>query len=294
MRNSVASIVLVVVSLAPVVQAQEPPSGSFFPHPFVVEHRVIQTLPDGDVFATDPVTDYYAGARIISVRADGSRLVVDLASRELTEIRPERGSYSVVSFDRFASLSERLRSLERSPAAASATSTASPSVRVTELAVAADLAKAAAHDPLLGRPGVRHLRAQATAPDGTPLAAVDLWLDPAIRLSAPAREALERLEVTLSGGDPASFSALLGEARRHGNGAFPFRSSRPLARSSGDGSSGSVEDVALRIAPIAALPPELLELPEGLERAPHPLELMVAGRESEAELRALMTAASNE
>jgi hypothetical protein len=257
-----------------------------FPQPFVVEHQVFQTLPDGDVFATDPVTDYYAGSRIISVRADGSRLVVDLASRELTEIRPERGSYSVVTFDRFAALSERLRAVERTPSAAISDAEPALTLTVAEVAVTAGLAKSADRDPLAERHGVRHLQVSAAPPGGEPVAVVELWLDPTIRLSAAAREALERLEATLSGGGQASFSALLGEARRHGGSAFPFRSSRPLSRGSAD--AGSVEDVALRIALIAALPAELLELPEGLERAPHPLELMVAGREAEAELRQQM------
>jgi hypothetical protein len=43
---------------------------ALFPTPFLVEHRVVQTDADGGTFATPPVTDYYGGSWIVSVRPE--------------------------------------------------------------------------------------------------------------------------------------------------------------------------------------------------------------------------------
>jgi hypothetical protein len=59
------------------------------------------------------------------------------------------------------------------------------------------------------------------------------------------------------------------------------------ARNRGDG-AGRVEDVALRVEPLAVLPTDLVTVPEGFKRTAHPLEIMVAHAEREAELRRLM------
>jgi hypothetical protein len=265
-----------------------------FPQPFVVEHQVTQTLPDGDVFTTDPVTDYYTGSRIISVRADGSRLVVDLAQHELTEIRPERGSYSVLSFERFASLSRSLRTARRAAAAsATAAPPAAPAVTVSEVTAGTEKAATAAPaDPLLARAGVRHLLATATRPGATrPAVAMDVWLDPTIHLSPSALAAIESFEGVLS--DPAanggvSFSRLTAAARKSGAGALPFRTSRPLVTDQDGAAAGRLDDVALRVEILPEVPPELLDLPEGLTRVAHPLEVMAAGAADEAELRQIM------
>ena len=47
------------------------PSGVLFPEPFVAEHHLVQSTPDGDRFETEPVTDYYGGSWIVSVHPDG-------------------------------------------------------------------------------------------------------------------------------------------------------------------------------------------------------------------------------
>ena len=38
------------------------------------------------------MTDYYGGTWIVSVRPDGSRLVIDLARRELTEVAQQEAT----------------------------------------------------------------------------------------------------------------------------------------------------------------------------------------------------------
>ena len=92
-------------------------AGGLFPRPFLVEHQVVVTEADGSSFTTDPVVDHYGGSMIVSLRTDGSRLIVDFARRELTEIRPETATYTVISFDRMAQLTREYRSLEGPPAA---------------------------------------------------------------------------------------------------------------------------------------------------------------------------------
>ena len=75
-RTGWSSVVLLLTaaSLGPVsYAAAQDAAGPVFPQPFLVEHQVVQTLPDGDLFATEPVTDYYGGSWIVSQRTDGSR-----------------------------------------------------------------------------------------------------------------------------------------------------------------------------------------------------------------------------
>ena len=128
MRGAVCSLGVVLCAAGGLAQSAAPSAGgaALFPAPFAVEHGVVQTDADGTRFASEPVTDYYGGSWIVSVRPDGSRLVVDLARRELTEIRPDRSTYSVLSFSRFAELKARLGRAERAPGAQDAAAEARP------------------------------------------------------------------------------------------------------------------------------------------------------------------------
>jgi hypothetical protein len=56
----------------------------------------------------------------------------------------------------------------------------------------------------------------------------------------------------------------------------------------GADNAGSIEDVAYRVETIDAVPLDIVTVPEGFRRTPHPLELMVAHAKREAELNALM------
>ena len=98
--------------------------------------------------------------------------------------------------------------------------------------------------------------------------------------SRPARLMREYLEV------------LLPLARGEADGAVPILTVRSL--SSGADGAGSVEDSARRIEALDAFPVDLVSVPEGFRRTPHPLELMVAHAEREAELRRLMGGGSGQ
>jgi hypothetical protein len=326
--------------------AQEEPGARaeiLFPEPFLVEHFVIQEDPDGARTRTEPVTDYYGGHWIVSVRSDGSRLVVDLQRQELTEVRPSEGVYWSVGFGRFAELLARLQpaplpaasraaTTAGSPVRASAASAAgggagalggaAPSLVVTELSPTTDdpdvrggsparsAAAAAASrradeglrdDVASTLPGVRRLLVARVARDesaesasraGSPPSrgtGVEVWVHPDIALSRAAVEAFERFEIALGGGSAGAGADTaaplvrdyLHAARRFAAGALAVRTRRPFDLSTG---RGRVEDVATRVEPISAFPTELAAVPDGLRRAPHPLELAAAAAAREAEL----------
>lgn len=284
--------------------AQAP--GELFPQPFLVEHRIVHTDESGDVFVGDPVVDYYGGSWIASVRADGSRLVLDLARREITEIRPAEGVYYALSFDRFAELRSEIARFEAgfpaeeeiASAAAPAEKAEAPSFDVTESPGGAPrgsrtLPKEAAG--LLSSPGVRHLRVTLakTAAAGGGDDAMDVWCDASVRLSPQAMTALERFELSVLGPpawlrskrtEPAAF---LAAARRRAGGAFPIRTVRPLdlGAAGPERNGGALEDVALRLEKLDSFPLEMVAVPDGLRRAAHPMEAVVdfAGREEERE-----------
>jgi hypothetical protein len=306
-------LTLLLLCLAAVAPARaDEPAGPIFPQPFVVEHQVVQSLPDGDVFATEPVTDYYGGSWIVSVRADGSRQVVDLSRRELTEIRPERGTFSVLSFDRFAELVRRFNAVEAPvPAKSGQGSGDAPEPRfaVSEVPALQGLEGKSARpgggdDALIKRSGVRRLAVKAFEGDAPePRATMDLWLDPEIRLTPRALAAMESFEATVVNAGAAegtlTFADLTAEARKASGGALAFRTSRPMVMAYSDPGPrtpdpGSVDDIALRVDTIDSFPMDLLEVPEGFVRAPHPLEIMVSHAEDEAELRAVMSGESQQ
>ena len=254
-------------------------TGPLFPEPFRVEHHLVQDDGDGNRFTSEPVVDTYGGSWIVSQRPDGGRLIVDLERREMTEVRTADGTYWTVSFDRFAELQARLRAAHGIPDAApqkKAAASASSGPVVTEAPT--DLRNASA---LASKPGVRHLRVARQA-EGS---AMDVWVDPSLRLTPGALAALDALDAATSGRrEDASPGRLLGAARSHAAGAVPVRTVRPLA------AVGQIEDVATRLEKLERFPGELAQVPEGLRRVPHPLEATVRFLEEDRERNAAMAA----
>lgn len=296
LRHLVAGVAFAAALVALPAFAQQT-AGVLFPAPFLVEHGVVQTDADGTVFATEPVMDYYGGSWIVSERADDSRLVIDFARREITEIRPESASYTVIGFDRMAGLLRELHAIEGggAPAAKAAVADSDdegPRLRVVEARVGeeAHLKLASQANPLIERPGVRHLKVLRDDPrTGQTATVLDAWFDPQIRFGRTALEALDGFEAEVLGATSAneksSPSAALALARGEA-GSLPILTVRSA---SFDGSgAGLVEDSARRVEVLDAFPVDLVSAPEGFRRTPHPLELMVAHAEREAELRRLM------
>ncbi|HSL81886.1 MAG TPA: hypothetical protein VLF66_03870, partial [Thermoanaerobaculia bacterium] len=277
--------------------------GPLFPEPFVVEHRLVQTDGDGERFETEPVTDYYGGSWIVSVRPDGSRLVVDLARREVTEVRPDRGVFWSLDFGRLAELTERAAQAQwrkragapdEAPAPASLGAKEAPAeLVVQELPAGGTVARrsggSATAAVATAPPGVRRLRVVDATRAEDPDAGVEVWLDPSVRMRPAALAALTALETALAGGRGGEkgdggppVARHLAAARSHAAGAVPVRTIRTLG--SGPPSARvRLEDVTSRLEPLDDFPEELVAVPEGLRRAPHPLEGVVAFLEDEAE-----------
>lgn len=276
--------------------------GPLFPEPFRVAHHIVQEDGDGTRFVGEPVVDTYGGSWIVSERPDGSRLVVDLARRELFEVRADKGTYWTVSFDRFAELQARLRaaqglaggpgeSPERAPERRAAAPPEPPELAVTAVAGEAGDGRRSASASLADRPGIQRLRVtrKDAGPGKTAAAAplLDVWVDPSLRLTPAALGAVSSLEAVLAGPDAAgavSPGRTLAAARAHAGGAFPVRTVRPLAAAPG----ARVEDVATKVERLERFPSELAEVPEGLRRVPHPLEEVVRFLEEDAERNAAM------
>ncbi len=305
---------MVILSAARVAAAQP---GALFPEPFRVEHRLEQEDGDGERFVGEPVVDTYGGSWIVSERPDGSRLIVDLARRELTEVREAAGTFWTLSFDRFAELQEKVRAGQVSggknsgekeavgedggaePAGARRrAATASPGGEaggpappvVTELPLsAAGAARSgdAAAAAVLAKPGVRRLRVVPGGPEAG-RGALEVWVDPSLRLTAPALAALEAFEGAVLGQSEEAPGRLLAAARTHAAGALPVRTRRPLAAGGEGAPVGVVEDVVSRLERLERFPSELVEVPEGLRRVPHPLEAVARFLEEEAERNAAM------
>lgn len=250
-------------------------TGSLFPEPFRVEHHLVQDDGDGSPFVGEPVVDTYGGSWIVSQRPDGSRLIVDLGRRELTEVRPGKGEYWTVSFDRFAELQAQLRAAQvtRVEVEKAAVAPGEPEeLVVTELALEKSQAGASA-----GAPGVRRL---AVSEKGKPTPLLEVWVDPAVRMTPKALEALDSFEAKLAG--PAGGEEPgrhLAAARKFALGAVPVRT----ARKAGPEGSGRIEDVATKLERLERFPSELAEIPEGLKRVPHPLEAVVRFLAEDAE-----------
>jgi hypothetical protein len=273
------------------LSSQEP--GGLFPDSFVVEHRIIQTDADGSVFTTEPVRDTYVGSRIVSERADGSRLIIDFARRELTEVRTAEGRYTVIGFDRMAQLLRELHAIEHGVQPSiekSAGRGEPPRFRVIEAKPEPRTKGARISQSLADQNGVKHLRVlQQTRDSGADLTVADVWFDPRFGLGSRGRAALDEFEAeVLSAANPGAVGArALAAARNEAGGAVPIHSLRPLV--AGNPDAGTIEDVASRVEEVATVSPDLLTVPDGFQRVAHPLELMVAHARSEAELNRRMS-----
>lgn len=291
-------------------------TAGLFPEPFVAEHHLVQSDADGSRFESEPVTDWYGGSWIVSVRPDGSRLVVDLAARELTEIRPDRGTYWTVSFDRLGTLAERVaRAERRAPRSAgepadgggSAGKSTAPEPPVELVVEELGSPETAAKATSRGAGGaarhgaeVRRLRVVEKDRSADPGAGMEVWVDPSIRLRPAALEALARFEAVLGkprgaakGAARPTVDRYLATARVHAAGAMTVRTVRTLGGDAPASARVRLEDVTTRLERVDDFPEELVAIPEGLRRIPHPLEGMAAFLEAEAERdRALSGAAA--
>ena len=276
MKSLLAAAALLSFSVAGSAAAADAPS-VLFPAPFAVEHQLVQTDSDGSEFRTDPVTDTYFGSHLVSVRADGSRVVVDFVRREITEVSVRKSTYWTLSFSRMGDLSHRLGRAQGGLAAAAparpAAAGARPVIRVEE--VGSDTSGRLPLTATAGaKPGIRHVRAFVE-----PGNAVDVWLDGSMRLGAAALDALEAFEnEALGAGAPDGVgpAALVAAARRAADGGVPLRVRRPLP------GGGTSEDVVLSLRPLPSVSQSLLVVGEGFRRVVSPLEEMVAFAEEEA------------
>ncbi len=316
LRATATSLAAAIVLAALPAAAQ---GGPLFPRPFVCEHHLVQTDGDGSRFQTEPVTDYYGGSWIVSVRPDGTRLVVDLARREVTGIQPKRGTYWSLSFDRLAELADRLARAQRlgTPAApegepgagakTAAKGAAAPDELIVQELPAAARRSAGAGSAVASRPGIEHLRVVERSRADDAGAGVEVWVDPAIHLTPAAQDALSSFEAALGGpkppprqgaaaaggaGDRPPVGRYLALARSHAAGAMPVRTVRTV----GDGPATArarLEDVTTRLEPIDGFPEDLVKVPEGLRRVPHPLEATVAYLETAARQDRAMSGAGD-
>lgn len=280
--RSLAAVAAFALSAAAVAQ---PVSGPLFPEPFRVTHHLIQDDGDGSRFVGEPVVDTYGGSWIVSERPDGSRLIVDLVRRELTEVRTEKGTYWTVSFDRFAELQKRLQAAQVTRTEKAAEKQPAPSAKPAELVVTEvpEGPRQANAASVVDRPGIRHLRVGLKGESGD--AAFDVWVDPSIRLTPAALNAVGSFEAGLSGKSADTPGRALAAARAHASGALPVRTVRALA------GTGQVEDEASKVERLERFPSELVEIPEGLQRVPHPLEAAVRFLEEDAERNLVMSGA---
>ncbi len=279
LRRLPSVLVVVASAWSLPVRAREP-----FPVPFVVEHHAV----DGSVgapVAGETVRDTYGGSLLVSERSDGSRTIVDLARREVTEVRPKEGTYWSLSFGRFAELRRRLGEAESTGEAskrrAQAVSGRLP-IRVEEVTeVPAPVSRGALSAATA--PGKR-LRASV---EGGP--SLDVWLDESgPRLSPEAIAAIADFERTVLGttDDAVGPADLLEAVRKMEGGALAVRTRRIVNRTPGSRDDGPVlETVVTKAAPVVSLSPDLVKVPEGLRRIPSPLELVVSWAEDEAALR---------
>jgi hypothetical protein len=296
------------VATSAVAGSPPAPGGELFSRPFMVRHRIVQTnATSGAETATDPVTDYYGGSWIVSVHADGSRVILDFARREVSDIEPARGTYSVLSFDRLSELRRTIaahRQAARTVHSSATESLARPtapedsavSLRIEGLPAVADSAtrtKAGikASVAAVDHPGVQRLRvswrresgAGEQRPTPGPAPSLEVWLDPAVKLEPAAIAALERFGSRVIGGgsvDKCLPAAAVAAAERHTGGAFPVRTIRSSIDAGGL-APVSRQDLVERIEPLAVFPLDLLKVPEGYRRVPHPLEAVAAFLERE-------------
>lgn len=300
----VVSTVLALVAgtaLAPPAVAQGPTGNQLFPQPFIAEHHIERSGGDGPNFVGETVVDHYGGSWIVSERPDGSRLIIDFDRRQLTEVWTERGSYAVLSFGRMAELQRRLYEADRLPdevarleAQESSRSDAEAEVEEPSFVfdeVDSDVVRSGELAAAGTDTGMRHLRVRLadarTVADRAQV--VEVWVDTAIRLSRSARRELAAFETEVLAATPSAIvapSRYVAAAREHADGAFPMRTRRRVAAS-----NTVVEDVVTRLEVQESFPAELVAVPDGFQRTPHPLERIVSFMEDEAEYVARARAA---
>ena len=265
-------------ALAPRAARAADAPGVLFPVSFTIEHALTQTDADGSQFRTDAVTDTYGGSNLVSVRPGGSRVIVDFARREVTEVSVEKSTYWTLSFSQMSDLARRLAAAEQRPMvpkrAPAPLATAAPVVKVEEIDAGRERQPLASGLPA-SRAGTRHFRASV---ENGP--AADVWVDGTVRLTPTALDALEAFERDVLGAaskNDVPVSALAAAARRAASGAVPVRVLRSL--SAGRGTS---DDTALSLTPLPVFPQKLLVVGDGFRRVASPLESMVAFAEEEA------------
>jgi hypothetical protein len=252
-------------------------SGALFPVPFTVEHALLQTDADGSQFRTDKVADTYGGSHLVSARSGGSRVIVDFARREITEVSVEKSTYWTLSFSQMGDLTRRLAKAEERPLAVSArtpNTAVKRDIRVEEVSDAGRDRLAAPGGPA-PRAGTRHFRASV---ENGPVA--DVWVDRSTRLTPAALDALESFERDVLGvasKEETPVSSLAAAARRAAGGAVPVRVRRTLGAG-----GGTSDDTAVSLTLLSAFPQKLLVIGDGFRRVPSPLEVMVAFAEEEA------------
>ncbi len=286
-----------------------------FEPPFVVEHQIELTDAEGSCFSGEPITDYYVGNRIVSLRSDGRRRVVDFARHEIIEIvpHPEQPYHSVLSFDRFVALRQQLYRAEQRQAGLDyrgprGGSGGTGTVRIEELDMAeisarVRLANETASAALLDRAGVRCLRvsdSEKEAGAGMGVAPrrnrAVVVLDATVRLNRRALDALARFESDVlaadtsakASGDPIHYPRAacprryLAAAREFGAGAFPIYTQRPAITGRHIEQVGAITDVVTRLEPLATVPSQLTTVPDDSTRTVHPLEQIVEFVDQEA------------
>ncbi len=306
-RNSLirgAALAVAAASLGlcvPQAIAQGASGNQLFPQPFVVEHHIEQTDEDGSVFVGDAVVDHYGGSWIVSKRPDASRLIVDFSRRELTEIWPERGAYSVLSFGRLTELQRRLRAAENPSSSGEIQVSAAnqrdvedgedaspPEFTFEESEIAPGSGIQIKAAGLRSQPRHLTVRLQTAEKAESDQRSVDVWLDRSVRLSPAAQKALSTFEteVLAAPEDEVPSTLFVAAARAHTQGSFPVRTRRTVGNS-----DATVEDIVTRLEAADSFSADLVSVPDGFRRIPHPLERVVAFMEDEAEYEARARAA---
>ncbi len=269
------------------LHAQE---STLFPQAFEVEHRLVQVDADGR-FEGDPVKDTYFGSYIVSERPDGSRLVVDLERREMTEIRPKEGVYWAIDFDRFADLRARIARLMSPKGAADVATLAKKSVTAPAQLEVKEVAASASSSRLpaglaVNEAGLRHFEVQLEADPGAsePGPKMEVWVDSGRRFSVAASEALDRFEsdafaAPSQEGLSLSAEKALSAVRKVSGQALTLRTVLPLMLGSRE--VGSLETEVLSARDLDSFDAEKLKVPEGLKRQSHPLERVLQQLEDE-------------
>jgi hypothetical protein len=151
---------------------------------------------------------------------------------------------------------------------------------------------------------VKRLRVVERDQADDPGAGVEVWLDRTVQMRPAALDALAAFESQVLGGAGRAADAEAGAgaegsaagsaraagnnvsrhlaaARRYAAGAVPVRTVRALEGRDAGAVRGRLEDVATRLEALDDFPRDLLAIPEGLRRVPHPAEAVIDFLEGE-------------